>query len=307
MWTWTKRILLFAGVNIAIMITLQLVFALIMSFMGGSSQDLYGNRGYAGGNLNSTILIYYSVIGMGGALINLMISKQIAKWSMGVRILDAQSGSTAERNLVMKVHSLAQRAGLPGMPEVGVYDSPEVNAFATGPSKGNSLVAVSTGLLQHMDDAAVEGVLGHEVAHIANGDMVTMTLIQGVMNTMVLIVARVVAGLVANNVEERSRPMVHFAVYMLLQIVLSLLGSLMVAYFSRRREFRADRGGAQYAGRERMLAGLKQLRSVYGVVDDSHQELATLKISGHASSFMQLFSTHPPLEERIRRLETMPL
>jgi heat shock protein HtpX len=226
---------------------------------------------------------------------------------MGVKIIDPHTSNAVERKLIDSVYSLAARAKLPKMPEVGIYDSPEVNAFATGPSKANSLVAVSTGLLHHMDAEAVDGVLGHEVAHIANGDMVTMTLIQGVINTMVLIVARVIAGVVAGNVEERSRPMVHLAVFFILQIVLSILGSMMVAYFSRRREFRADRGGAQIAGRDRMLSGLKSLRNVYGEVDDTHQELATLKISGHAGSFMALMSTHPPLEERIRRLETMPL
>lgn len=295
MWTWVKRFLLFAGVNIAIMITLQIVFAVVAPMFGlqlGSETYIWG---------------LYAMFGMGGAFINLLISKKIAKWGMGVHIIDPNTQNPTERKLLMSVYSLAQRAKLPKMPEVGIYDSPEVNAFATGPSKSNSLVAVSTGLLHHMDEAAVEGVLGHEVAHIANGDMVTMTLIQGVINTMVLIVARIIAGVVAGNVEERSRPMVHMAVFYILQIALSLLGSLIVAYFSRRREFRADRGGAQVAGRDRMLAGLKQLRNVYGQVDDTHQELATLKISGHTGSFLQLFSTHPPLEERIRRLETMPL
>ncbi len=295
MWTWFKRIMLFAGVNIAIMITLQILFAFVAPMFGlqlGSESYIWG---------------LYAMFGMGGAFINLLISKKIAKWAMGVHIIDPHTNNVGERRLLETVYGLAQRAKLPKMPEVGVYDSPEVNAFATGPSKSNSLVAVSTGLLQHMDNDAVEGVLGHEVAHIANGDMVTMTLIQGVINTMVLIVARIIAGVVASNVDERARSGVHFAVFFVLQIVLSLLGSLLVAYFSRRREFRADRGGAQVAGRERMLAGLKQLRNVYGQVDDSHQELATLKISGHAGSFLQLFSTHPPLEERIRRLETMAL
>ncbi len=295
MWTWFKRIFLFAGVNIAIMITLQLIFMFVAPMFGlniGSESYIWG---------------LYAMFGMGGAFINLLISKQIAKWGMGVHIIDPHTSDPTERKLIESVYSLAQRAKLPKMPEVGIYDSPEVNAFATGPSKSNSLVAVSTGLLHHMNEDAVNGVLGHEVAHIANGDMVTMTLIQGVINTMVLIVARLIAGVVAGNVEERSRPMVHMAVFFILQIVLSILGSMMVAYFSRRREFRADRGGAQIAGRDRMLSGLKSLRNVYGEVDDTHQELATLKISGHASSFMALMSTHPPLEERIRRLETMAL
>jgi heat shock protein HtpX len=159
-----------------------------------------------------------------------------------------------------------------------------------------------------MDQDAVEGVLGHEVTHIANGDMVTMTLIQGVINTMVLIGARVISSMIANQVEERSRPMVQMLTFYALQLVLSLLGSAVVCRFSRAREFRADAGGARLAGREHMLAGLKSLRQVYGEVDDQHQSLATLKISGHSGSLMAaVFSTHPPLEERIQRLETMAM
>jgi heat shock protein HtpX len=203
------------------------------------------------------------------------------------------------------VANLAQQARLPATPEVGIYDSPEVNAFATGPTKRRSLVAVSTGLLNRMDPDAIEGVLGHEITHIANGDMVTMTLLQGLINTMVLIAARIIASVVASNVEERSRSGVRILTFYLLQFVLSLLGSMVVCYFSRWREFRADAGGARLAGRERMLHGLKSLRQVYGVVDDNQQALATLKISGHSTkSLAALFATHPPLEERIRRLES---
>jgi heat shock protein HtpX len=227
---------------------------------------------------------------------------------LGVKIIDPHTNDPAQRRLVEMVHGLARKAHLPSMPEVGVYDSPEVNAFATGPTKARSLVAVSTGLLGRMDEGAVEGVLGHEVTHIANGDMVTMTLLQGLINTMVLIVARIIAGIVSANVDERSRGGVRLLTFYILQFVLSLLGSVVVCYFSRRREYRADAGGARLAGRDNMLHGLKSLRNVYGAVDDRQQALATLKISGHSTrTLAALFATHPPLEDRIRRLESGPV
>ncbi len=295
MWAITKRIFLFVVVNVLILLTLSIVFNVLTAALGIQI------------GAESTIWLWYAVLGFGGALISLAMSRMMAKWSMGVRVIDPHTTNPTERRLLEMVYSLAQKAKLPAMPEVGIYDSPEVNAFATGPTKSRSLVAVSTGLLQRMDQDAVEGVIGHEVAHIANGDMVTMTLLQGVINTLVLIVARLISTVVANNVEERSRPTVQLLTFYALQIVLSILGSLVVCYFSRWREFRADAGGARLAGRDRMLAGLRSLRGIYGQVDDEHQSLATLKISGHSRSFLALFSTHPPLEERIRRLETMAL
>jgi heat shock protein HtpX len=296
MWAIAKRVFLFIVVNMLIMLTLTIAFNVISQFFGIS---------WAG---NSTIYIFYTFMGFGGALIGLAISRQMAKWSMGVKVIDPQVHDPQLRQLVMTVHQLAQKAGLRKMPEVGIYDSPEVNAFATGPTKSRSLVAVSTGLLQQMDKDAVEGVLGHEIAHIANGDMVTMTLLQGLINTMVLIAARVVSSVIASQFEERSRYTIQMVLFYVLQIVLSLLGSLVVCRFSRWREFRADRGGAALAGRQRMLAGLKSLRNVYGAVDESQPSVASLKISGRsASSFAALFSTHPPLEARIRRLEAMSL
>jgi heat shock protein HtpX len=288
-----KRMFLFGIVNILILLTLSVAFQVVVNLLGL-------RMGY-----EPTIWLFYSFIGMGGALINLALSRKMAKWMMGVQVIDPDTTNASERRLVQIVHNLAQRAGLPAMPEVGIYDGEEVNAFATGPSKRRSLVAVSTALLQRMDSASVEGVLGHEIAHIANGDMVTMTLLQGVINTMVLIMARVLSSLVASQVSERSRPVVQMITFYALQIVLSLFGSMVVCYFSRRREYRADAGGAELAGRDRMLSGLKSLRQVYGHVDDRTQAMASLKISGHSSSMlMTLFATHPPLEERIARLES---
>jgi len=192
------------------------------------------------------------------------------------------------------------------MPEVGIYDSPEVNAFATGPSKSRSLVAVSTGLLRSMNDDEVEGVLGHEVTHIANGDMVTMTLLQGVINAFVMFFARLIAYVIANRGDSRDRGYNggSFIVVIVLQIVLGILGSLITAWFSRHREFRADRGGSQLAGRERMLGALRRLAANRDMVDTQHEALATLKING-ARNWMVFFATHPPLEVRIAALERM--
>jgi heat shock protein HtpX len=291
-----KRIFLFAFIPTLILLTLSVAFQIAASLFGIPM------------NADPTIWIFYGFIGMGGALVNLAMSRQMAKWMMGVQVIDPQTQHPEERRLLHMVHGLAQRARLPAMPEVGIYQGEEVNAFATGPSKARSLVAVSTGLLTRMDEDAVEGVLGHEITHIANGDMVTMTLIQGVINTMVLIMARLLANLIASQVEERSRPMVQMLVFYALQIVLSIFGSAVVCYFSRAREFRADRGGGRLAGREHMLKGLKTLRSIYEPLDQEHPSLATLKIAGPSGSFFaRVFATHPPLEERIRRLETAPV
>lgn len=295
MWVWTKRVLLFAGVNALILLSLSLVASLVV---GGTGGAVY---------IDPSIIVFYSIIGFGGAFVSLAMSRITAKWMMGVKVIDPQTQHAEERNMLELVYRLAREAGLKTMPEVGIYESQEVNAFATGPTKSRSLVAVSTGLLNRMDAAAVEGVLGHEITHIANGDMVTMTLLQGLINTMVLIAARVIASLIASRFDERSRGGVRYLTYIVLQLVLSFFGSMVVCYFSRWREFRADAGGARVAGRDRMLSGLKSLRQVYGDVDDNQQALSTLKISGHSTrTLAALFATHPPLEERIRRLENLP-
>ena len=296
MWAITKRIFLFFAVNIFILLTLSLAFNLIVSATGVQL------------SVDQNILLWYAMLGFGGALISLAMSRQLAKWTLGVRVIDPRTTNGFERKLVETVHNLARTAGLRTMPEVGIYESPDVNAFATGPTNARALVAVSTGLMERMDDQALQGVIGHELAHVANGDMVTMTLLQGVINTMVLVLARIISGLIAGQMDQRSRPYVRMGLYYGLQILLSLLGSVVVCYFSRRREFRADAGGARLAGRERMLAGLRSLRLVYGQVDTAQQSVASLKISGPSRhSLAALFSTHPPLEERIRRLETMAI
>jgi heat shock protein HtpX len=228
---------------------------------------------------------------------------------MGVKLIDPNAPG-AQGELVRTVHNLARAARLPAMPEVGIYESPEVNAFATGPTKKRALVAVSSGLLQKMNRDEVEGVLAHEVAHIANGDMVTMTLIQGIVNAFVMFFARIIAFAIGQALASRSddrdsrpSPMLNYLIIMVLEIVFSILGMIVVAFFSRWREYRADTGGATLAGRQKMISALQSLQRTFDRVDTEHSSLATLKINGKTSSFAKLFSTHPPLEERIRKLQ----
>jgi heat shock protein HtpX len=286
-----KRVMLFVVTNLAIMVTLSIVLGLL------------GVSGYIlpGGGLDyGALMVFCLVWGMGGAIVSLLISRWIAKRAMGVQLVDGQTGRPELDWLYRTVARLAQQAQVP-MPEVGVYDSPEVNAFATGPSKSRSLVAVSSGLLRTMKAEEVEGVLAHEVAHIQNGDMVTMTLIQGVVNAFVLFLARIVGSIVRQTADERFAYMLSFLVTIMLDILLGFLGMIVVGWFSRAREFRADAGGASLAGRGNMIAALRRLQGTKELVDNSEPALATLKISG--SRMMALISTHPPLEDRIRALE----
>lgn len=254
----------------------------------------------------STLAVFCAFWGFGGAFISLAISRIMAKFSMGVKVVDPREpGQYAD--LVDMVHRMAQKAGLPAMPEVGVYDSPEVNAFATGPSKSRSLVAVSTGLLRRMDRDAIEGVIGHEIAHVANGDMVTMTLVQGVVNAFVMFLARAIAIVISQAGRkdgEGSNGMSYMLVFVL-EMAFSFLGMFVVTWFSRYREFRADAGGARVAGKEKMigaLAALSRLHPINAQVE-GNAAVATLKISSNRGGFMALLSTHPPLEERIARLQ----
>lgn len=296
-----KRIFLFLAVNFAMMLTISFVLRLLGV---GNYLTPYGL------DYNS-LAVFCLVWGMAGAFISLAISRMMAKWTMGVQVIDPNApGELGE--LVRTVHNLARAARLPVMPEVGIYDSPEVNAFATGPTKSRSLVAVSSGLLRQMDRAEVEGVLAHEIAHVANGDMVTLTLIQGVVNAFVMFLARVAAFAVsqalAGNRDDRegssSSPMVQFMMVMLFEIVFGIVGAMIVASFSRWREYRADAGGAKLAGREKMRAALSRLKSYTERIDPAHNHPAfeAMKISGRQGGLMALLASHPPLEERIRRL-----
>jgi heat shock protein HtpX len=286
-----KRVLLFVATNLAVVFTVQVVWALLASLgvvPAGGTNEL--------GGLFVLCLLWGSV----GSFISLQMSRFMAKQSMGLKLIDGRTGNPDLDRVYNTIGNLTRQANLP-MPEVGVYDSPEVNAFATGPSKNRSLVAVSTGLLQSMDQNEVEGVLGHEITHIANGDMVTMALLQGVINAFVMFFARIVASLfMRSDSDGERRP--GFAYYMLVQLlsfVLGLLGSVVVCWFSRQREFRADAGGAALAGRGNMVAALRRLEQTEKLVDNSQPALATLKIAGGGG----IFATHPPLAVRIAALE----
>lgn len=293
----SKRVLLFLLTNILVVVTVGIAFNILVNVF-----DLHSYSSQI-----PTLLLFCALMGFAGSFISLFMSKWMAKSAMGVKIIDPRSNDPVLRQVVEKVHEFARHAGLKKMPEVGVYESPDVNAFATGPSKSNSLVAVSTGLLQRMNDNEVNGVLAHEVAHIANGDMVTMTLIQGIVNTFAFFFSRLLAGVISSNVDEKMRGIVHFVCTIIGDILFTLLGSIVVNYYSRRREFRADLGGAKFAGRNNMIAALKKLQTVYTIPlagAEEENKLATLKISHRPSGgIAALFMTHPKLENRIAALE----
>ena len=293
MFTWPKRIFLFLMTNLFIMITLSITLTLIGSFFG---IDL-SSGGYQG------LLLLCTVFGAGGALLSLLISKWVAKTMYGVKVIDPKTNDSQLRELIEVVYDLSKRAGLRKMPEVGLYDSSEVNAFATGPSKNNSLVAVSSGLLNRMNKDQVRGVLGHEIAHVANGDMVTMTLIQAVMNILVMFVARIIAKVVTEQSDNKSF-WLYIGVLYAVEIPLGLLGAVVVRFFSRFREYRADEGGARFAGKQNMISALRALQNNDELIVNDQQAIASLKISGgKGNRWLQLLSTHPPLEDRISRLE----
>jgi heat shock protein HtpX len=275
-----KRVVLFLLTNLAVVATVSIILSVLGVQPGGIA----------------SLAVFSLVWGMGGAFVSLQLSRWIAKRATGLQLVNGRTGQQELDWVYNTVERLARQANLP-MPEVGVYNSAEVNAFATGPSKSRSLVAVSSGLLRAMRPNEVEGVLAHEVAHIANGDMVTMTLLQGVINAFVIFFARIIASMMSRG-DGRPSYLVIFA----LEIGLGLLGSLITAWFSRMREFRADAGAAHLSGRENMLGALRRLMANRELVDPSHQALATMKING-TRGWMMFFSTHPPLEQRIAALE----
>ena len=306
-----KRFFLFIAVNLLVMLTLTVVLSVVLHFF-----PQFGRRG--GGNWLGYFAVLSFVFGMGGAFISLAMSRMMAKWMMGVKVIDPNTSDPEARELVRMVHGFAQRAGLSTMPEVGIYDSPEVNAFATGPSKSRSLVAVSTGLLQQMSRPEVEGVIAHELAHIANGDMVTMTLVQGVINAFVIFLSRVLAFLAAqalsgnrnsdNDRRSIGNSILEMVLVFVFEIIFTLLGTIVVAWFSRKREFRADAGGMLLAGKDRMVGALRALQRIYDPQLASQaggSGFQSLKISGKSGGFMALFSTHPALEARIAHLESL--
>ncbi len=291
-----KRIFLFIVTNLAVLALLSVVIFIIENVFG-----LRLGQGGLGG-----LLVLAAVCGFGGSLISLALSKWTAKRLMGVRII-VQAGSEPEIWLVETVRRLAARAGV-GMPEVGVFDAAEMNAFATGARRNAALVAVSTGLLRNMGRTEVEAVLGHEISHVANGDMVTLALLQGVVNTFVIFLARIIGGIVDRAVFKNDREesgIGFFVATLVAQVVLGIFASMIVSWYSRRREFRADRGGANLAGTGGMIGALEALKRSQG--ESMPPQMQAFGINtGDAGGFMRLFMSHPPLDARIAALRQEP-
>jgi heat shock protein HtpX len=287
-----KRVFLFLATNLAVLLVLSIVARLlgIDTYMAASGQDL------------GALLVFAALFGFGGAIISLLISKWMAKRSMGVKVIEQPANET-EQWLSSTVERFAREAGI-GMPEVGIFDSPDPNAFATGANKNKALVAVSTGLLQRMNRREVEAVIGHEIGHVANGDMVTLTLIQGVVNTFVIFIARIVGNFVDKAIlkNEDGRGMGYFASVFVAEIVLGFLASMIVAWFSRKREFRADAAGAVLGGRDNMIGALEALKRVHDPQPLPEAMRAFGIASGPGGGLKALFMTHPPLDVRIAAL-----
>jgi heat shock protein HtpX len=285
-----RRIILFLATNLAVVLVLGVVMNIVMSALGIPRDSYTG------------LLIFAFIFGMGGAFISLLMSKSMAKRSTGAQIISQPSTAT-ERWLLETVQGQAQAAGI-GMPEVAIYHAPEVNAFATGANRNNALVAVSTGLLNSMSRDEAEAVLGHEVSHVANGDMVTLTLIQGVVNTFVIFLARVVANIISSAMRgsnnQQGGGLAYMAIVFVLEAVFGIVASIIVAWFSRQREFRADAGGASLAGRDKMIAALQRLQQ-QSQPSDLPDQMAAFGISGKGG-LMALLASHPPLEQRISTL-----
>lgn len=286
-----KRVALFLATNLAVLALLSLVLAGLRAYGIDLGQ-------------NGQLILMASIFGFGGAFISLWISKWVAKRGTGAHVIEQPSNET-ERWLVETVRRQAQAAGI-AMPEVAIYDAPEINAFATGPTRNNSLVAVSTGLLRAMTRDEAEAVLAHEVSHVANGDMVTMTLIQGVLNTFVIVLARLVGRVIdgfLNNGRDEGVGIGYFVTVFILDIIFGMFASVIAMWFSRWREFRADAGGANLAGREKMIAALQRLSQTYGESTLPKQVQAFGISGGVGHGLRKLFLSHPPLEERIAALQ----
>jgi heat shock protein HtpX len=285
-----KRVFLFIMTNLAVMLVLGVVLSILQSYLGISRNSTAG------------LVLMAGVFGMGGSFISLAMSKWMALRSTGAQIIETPKTPT-EIWLVDTIKRQAQQAGI-GMPDVAVYQSPDVNAFATGMKRNSALVAVSSGLLQSMSRDEAEAVLGHEISHVANGDMITLTLIQGVVNTFVIVLSRLVANVISSsmsgNRNGESNGFVYFGIVMVLQMVFGVLASVIVMWFSRQREFRADAGGAALAGKEKMIAALERLKMSHESTLDG--QLTAFGINSGKSAMSELFMTHPPLEKRIEAL-----
>jgi heat shock protein HtpX len=291
-----KRMFLFLVTNLAVLLVLSVVARLT-----GLDAWLAVHGGSLGG-----LLVFAAFIGFGGSFISLAMSKTMAKMSMGVRVIDRSTDPT-EQWLLSIVEHHARAVGV-GMPEVGIFQSPEPNAFATGASRNSALVAVSSGLLERMNRQEIEAVLGHEMTHVANGDMVTLTLIQGIVNTFVIFLSRVIGNIIDRAVfrSEDGRGIGSFLTVIVLQIVLGILANIIVMWFSRWREFRADRGGARLAGTGQMIAALEELKRAHEPLPS--QQFASFGITDGSvgGGIRRLFMSHPPLDERIAALRALP-
>ncbi|KHL55018.1 protease HtpX [Xanthomonas cannabis] len=282
-----NRIFLFLLTNFAVL----MLAGIVMSVLGVNPAQMSG------------LLVMAAVFGFGGSFISLLLSKFMAKRSTGAQVI-TEARTPTERWLLETVRRQAQAAGI-GMPEVAVYDGPEINAFATGANRNNALVAVSTGLLQNMSQDEAEAVLGHEIAHVANGDMVTMALLQGVLNTFVIVLARVVGGIIDSAMSgnrESGRGFAYYIIVFALEMVFGLFATMIAMWFSRRREFRADAGGAHLAGRSKMIAALERLSLNHGQNTLPSQVQAFGISGGVGDGLRRLFLSHPPLTERIAAL-----
>ncbi|PZP63080.1 protease HtpX [Pseudoxanthomonas winnipegensis] len=282
------RIALFLLTNLAVLA----LASVVMSLLGVNSASMAG------------LLVMAALFGFGGSIVSLLMSKWMAKRTTGAMVIETPRNE-AEQWLLETVRRQAQAAGI-GMPEVAVYEAPEINAFATGANRNNALVAVSTGLLRQMSRDEAEAVLGHEVSHVANGDMVTMALLQGVLNTFVIVLARVVGGVIdsylSGNREGNSRGFAYYIIVFVLEMVLGLFATMIAMWFSRRREFRADHGGATLAGRQKMIAALERLQANHGTSTLPAQVEAFGIAGGMGQGLKKLFLSHPPLPERIAAL-----
>ncbi|WP_088073042.1 protease HtpX [Gottfriedia luciferensis] len=288
-----KRISFFIFINILVLITITTITTIL------GVPRYIGNAGYL------ALLAFSLIAGFSGALFSLLFSRVMAKWVMRVKVIDPRNPQHDRVNFVLEeTHRLAKIAGLKKMPQVGIYDSVEVNAFATGPSKKRSLVAVSSGMLETMDRHSISGVLAHEIAHIKNGDMVTTTLLQGIINTFVIFFSRLVANIISNFVREELSTLVYYACSILFEILFSILSSPIIFWYSRKREFKADQYAAEIGGKDNMILALESLRRNIKLVDNRQKSIAAFKISGK-EKFSKLFSTHPPLEQRIERLQSL--
>jgi heat shock protein HtpX len=296
-----KRFFLFVLINILVILTVTFLLSLfkVSPYLSSYGLDI------------KTLAIFCLIWGFSGALISLGLSRILAKWMMGVEVIDENTANSKFKNILNRVEMLATEAGLNYTPQVGIYNSDEVNAFATGPTKKRSLVALSSGLLNRMSNDEIDAIIGHELSHIKNGDMITMTLLQGVVNAFVMFLARILAFAITSLGRDKNKSSsswgLNYFLTQLFQFAFMILGSMVLALYSRKREYRADEGSANMLGKEKMIKALEALKSFYEIKDESKEQSAfqAFKISNNSRSILNLFATHPPLDDRIERLKNL--